>query len=102
MGKGFDMGASPYVSGRSSRLKMTATPQPAYTHLAHIDCPVCHGRVERVRRKFFDRLLSLVSPRRRYRCISPLCQWEAAVRVGRTPKPRPQPRSPHARIEPHT
>lgn len=96
------MGASPYVSGRSSRLDLTSTSQLAYTHLAHIDCPVCHGRVERVRRKLFDRLLSLVSPRRRYRCISPLCQWEAAVRVGRNPKPRLQQTPAHARIEPHT
>lgn len=96
------MGASPYISGRSDRLDLTTTSQPAYTHLAHLDCPVCHGRVERVRRKFFDRLLSLISPRRRYRCISPLCQWEAAVRVGRKPKARVQQARPQARIEPHT
>jgi len=41
-------------------------------------CPLCHGPVERVRRRFIDRLISFVTPIQRYRCRSKGwgCDWE--------------------------
>jgi hypothetical protein len=46
-------------------------------------CPRCGGALVRMRRKPFDRLLSLVSPRRRYRCRAMGCGWEGALRLKR-------------------
>ena len=46
-------------------------------------CPRCNGPVYRVRRRFVDRLISLVVPVRRYHCHSmdPMCDWEGNLRV---------------------
>lgn len=51
---------------------------PANKHV----CPRCKGPVDRVRRRFFDRLVSLVRPVRRYRCRAKGwdCDWEGTLR----------------------
>jgi hypothetical protein len=45
-------------------------------------CPDCFGPVYRVRRRVIDRLISMVSPRHRYQCLSPDCGWEGNLPVG--------------------
>lgn len=46
-------------------------------------CPKCSGLVIRQRRRFMDRLVSLITPVRRYRCLSKGwgCDWEGNLRV---------------------
>lgn len=39
-------------------------------------CPRCHSSVNRIPRRFIDRLLSLAFPVHRYRCHSIICSWE--------------------------
>ena len=39
-------------------------------------CPRCTGVLVRVPRNFFDRMISVVSTRHRYRCLSAGCGWE--------------------------
>lgn len=82
---------------------------PSYTDTAEVHCPLCQSRVDRIRRTTFDRILSVVSPRRRYRCLSPLCTWEGVLKQGRKArreKATARPRTRHSlvspRIEPHT
>jgi hypothetical protein len=43
--------------------------------LTATDCPVCGGRLHRVHRRLFDRMLSWYLPVRRYRCADPKCGW---------------------------
>jgi hypothetical protein len=56
-----------------------------YTHPPdpELRCPRCRGALVRVRRTFFDRLVSLVVPRRRYRCRAIGCGWEGTLRAKR-------------------
>lgn len=44
-------------------------------------CPLCHGRVVRVWRRPFDRLISLFVPLQRYHCEAFSCQWEGNFRA---------------------
>ncbi|MEO8039197.1 MAG: hypothetical protein ABI794_10540 [Betaproteobacteria bacterium] len=44
-------------------------------------CPNCNGRAYRIRRRFIDRLTSLVTPIQRYRCDSVTCGWEGNLPV---------------------
>jgi hypothetical protein len=39
-------------------------------------CPRCRGALIRIRRRPIDRFVSLVLPRRRYRCVAIGCGWE--------------------------
>ena len=39
-------------------------------------CPRCQSSVNRVPRRFIDRLISLAYPVHRYRCRSFICNWE--------------------------
>jgi hypothetical protein len=48
-----------------------------------IACPRCGGRVERIRRVWSDRLISLVLPVRRYRCCTLMCGWQGRLRTRR-------------------
>lgn len=45
-------------------------------------CPLCHGHVERVRRRWIDRLINIFSPGLRYRCVAKGwgCDWEGNLR----------------------
>jgi hypothetical protein len=43
-------------------------------------CPDCHSSLNRVPRRFIDRLVSLVYPVRRYHCRSFDCDWEGNLR----------------------
>jgi len=43
-------------------------------------CPRCQGSLVRVRRRLLDRIISLVSPRHRYRCVAIGCGWEGTLR----------------------
>ena len=40
------------------------------------ECPRCGGPAYRVQRRKIDRLISLIFPRRRFRCGSMGCGWE--------------------------
>ena len=44
-------------------------------------CPRCGGPLERIRRRWVDRLLSLLIPVRRYHCYSMGCNWTGRLRV---------------------
>jgi hypothetical protein len=55
----------------------THPPDPA------LRCPLCRGPLVRTRRTPLDRLLSLVSPRRRYRCRAIGCGWTGTLRAKR-------------------
>jgi hypothetical protein len=48
-----------------------------------LHCPRCRGALIRVRRRPIDRLVSLILPRRRYRCVAIGCGWEGNLRAGR-------------------
>jgi hypothetical protein len=43
-------------------------------------CPECQSSLNRVPRRFIDRLLSLVYPVHRYHCRSFMCNWEGNLR----------------------
>jgi uncharacterized protein with PIN domain len=52
-------------------------PSPGYGKSEQgLRCPRCQGPLIRVRRQPVDRLISLISPRRRYRCAAIGCGWE--------------------------
>lgn len=60
-------------------------------------CPRCNGPLVRVRRHFFDRVVGLFRPVRRYRCDSFACRWEGTLRARRAdaaPGPAPGPTKP--------
>lgn len=66
-----------------SLLSIAAYSNNPVRHPAHESvCPCCNGPVERVRRRFVDRLLSLVAPVQRYRCRAKGwdCDWEGNLR----------------------
>lgn len=44
-------------------------------------CPLCNSPIERVHRRFVDRLKSLISPVRRFRCRFKGwgCEWEGTL-----------------------
>jgi hypothetical protein len=42
-------------------------------------CPACGSGLKRVHRNFGERVLSIVSPRFRYRCRSFFCGWEGCL-----------------------
>ena len=50
---------------------------------ADVVCARCGGPVQRVRRRWIDRLMSLFGRRQRYRCYSMVCGWEGNLRVRR-------------------
>jgi transposase-like protein len=58
---------------------------PAYGSKADggLRCPRCRAGVVRIRRRTFDRLVSLFSPRQRFRCAAFGCGWEGTLRVKR-------------------
>src|SRR5947208_1554149 len=43
-------------------------------------CPECHSSLNRIRRRFVDRLVSLFYPVHRYHCRSFVCNWEGNLR----------------------
>lgn len=51
--------------------------------LTDLSCPRCGGPIYRVHRKWYDRLLSLYAPVRRYRCRNTACRWKG-LRFGHT------------------
>lgn len=62
-----------------SVLPITIQPSNPVGHFANERvCPQCDGPVERVRRHFIDRLVSLFRPVHRYRCREKgwSCDWE--------------------------
>lgn len=48
---------------------------PAYPWTGTQNCPLCSGSLIRERRRIVDRLHSLVTPLKRYRCDNFRCQW---------------------------
>jgi hypothetical protein len=46
-----------------------------------LHCPRCSGALIRIRRRPVDRLVSLILPRRRYRCVAIGCGWEGTLRT---------------------
>jgi hypothetical protein len=65
------------------RRPLMPDPQPAYASqtAGGIRCPRCHGAVVRIHRRTFDRLISVVSPRKRFRCPAFGCGWEGTLRA---------------------
>ena len=55
--------------------EQASTPRPL--------CPLCGGPLERIPRHWLDHWLSLLSPRRRYRCRTWRCNWEGTLRYSR-------------------
>jgi hypothetical protein len=51
-------------------------------------CPKCRASVNRVPRRFIDRLMSLVHPVHRYHCRSFVCSWEGNLSCGPTESDR--------------
>jgi hypothetical protein len=45
-----------------------------------VRCPRCNGSVDRIRRRLADRIVSLFTPVRRYRCWNYDCKWEGNLR----------------------
>ncbi|WP_041440429.1 hypothetical protein [Syntrophobacter fumaroxidans] len=45
-------------------------------------CPQCGTRLQRVRRRTIDKLVSFLVPLNRYRCLSSGCIWEGNIRSG--------------------
>lgn len=73
------------------------TPDDAGTALRQPPCPRCNGSLMRVRRHFADRMVSLFSPVRRYRCDSFACRWEGTLparRAGPAAMPKSRPSEP--------
>lgn len=52
-------------------------------------CPECNSPVRRVRRRLIDRIVSLITPVRRYRCCAYGwgCNWRGNLRVRINKKP---------------
>jgi hypothetical protein len=48
-----------------------------------LHCPRCQGGLVRIRRRPVDRLVSVILPRRRYRCVAIGCGWEGTLRAER-------------------
>ncbi|MBS1138680.1 MAG: hypothetical protein H6R13_133 [Proteobacteria bacterium] len=44
-------------------------------------CPLCHGSMNRIPRRFVDLVTSIFSPVQRYRCRSMKCDWEGNLPV---------------------
>ena len=44
-------------------------------------CPLCNRKLVRTRRHLSDRLISLLTPVRRFCCIDFDCHWEGRVRI---------------------
>lgn len=44
-------------------------------------CPLCHGTLNRIPRRFVDLMLSQFAPVHRYHCRSMKCDWEGNLRV---------------------
>jgi len=45
------------------------------------ECPLCGGPALRTRRRFVDRLISVVIPVHRYQCRTVSCGWRGNLRV---------------------
>jgi hypothetical protein len=59
--------------------------------LVTLTCPRCGGRIHRTHRHASDRLISLVVPVRRYRCMSKDCRWHGLRVEGISRQPQPAP-----------
>ena len=57
----------------------------------HPLCPCCGQALQRIRRSFGDRVLSLVSARKRYRCRTWGCNWQGTIKTGQTAPPATDP-----------
>ena len=74
-------------------LSLPGSHAPSGTELAHPQharCRQCGDeKLIRIRRRFVDRLISVVYPLKRYRCTAAGCDWEGALsrkRVRASPK----------------
>jgi len=67
-----------------------------------IECPWCGGaNLKRIPRRFVDRLISLISPQRRFRCESLGCGWEGNLSATQFPSGDTPRRRRPTRIEQH-
>ncbi len=58
---------------------------PEYMHVSGRSCPECHGPLDRIPRRFIDRVSSLFTPTQRYRCRGFSCRWEGNLRDPKAP-----------------
>ena len=49
-------------------------------HVSSRSCPDCGADLDRIPRRFIDRVSSLLFPSQRYRCRTFACRWEGNLR----------------------
>jgi len=78
--------ADPSISGMTehhwpiARLRAASRAAREVHQLRGPACPHCGSGLERVPRRWLDRLVGLMTPLRRYRCLSITCAWEGNLR----------------------
>ena len=72
-------GASPESRPRSSATSVAAPLSP-HAGTAGPICPECSAILNRVPRRFIDRVINIVYPVHRYHCRSFLCGWQGTLR----------------------
>jgi hypothetical protein len=55
---------------------LSTSPQQRWLPL----CPCCGASVDRITRRWHDRVAALVVPSRRYRCANVRCGWQGNLR----------------------
>jgi hypothetical protein len=61
---------------RDASTELPPAPRPPRRQAGPFRCVMCGGPVRRVRRRLVDRLISIVRPSWRFRCMSRACGWE--------------------------
>lgn len=51
-----------------------------YMHVSGRSCPDCGSDVDRIPRRFVDRISSMIAYSQRYRCRAFACRWEGNLR----------------------
>jgi hypothetical protein len=72
-------GPSPEPRPRSFATSFAAPISP-HARAAGPLCPECRASLNRVPRRFIDRLINIVYPVHRYHCRSFLCGWQGTLR----------------------
>ncbi|KPF47787.1 hypothetical protein IP87_21070 [beta proteobacterium AAP121] len=69
-----------FLATRKAPIAATATAAtPPGAAQRQRGCPRCGRGIERVARRWFDRLLGWGAPLKRYRCAASACAWEGAL-----------------------
>jgi len=60
-----------------------------YLHVSGRACPDCGGDVDRIPRRFIDRISSAIVYSQRYRCRGFSCRWEGNLREDKRKRKEP-------------